>query len=381
LTGRTAGTSPSGPPPGPCPRGDEPLIEPVATTRVTGLRFAALLLDGAVVSLAALLAPSALGLEEAGGPPVSYLSVAAYAAFFSLLYRVPFEGLLGWTPGKKIFGVRVANERTGRRPGLFRALLRNLLRPLDGPLGLYLPGWLVAVLSDRRKRLGDWVAGTVVVGERAPVASRPHPPATDDRARAEEERALEAGRLGERMVSDRLLKLPELGHYHVFSGLKDERARGVGDIDHLVVGPSGLVLVETKADRGTLTLRDDGPILVDGEPLHRDAVDQARRQMFAFDAFLEQPDRSFRPARSAGEALGTRGRHWLLCFPRARRRPAEPVGERVGKQVTTLPELLQRIRAYDDSVLDAATVDLLAAKIAAYYGKEPDAGPSGRGTP
>lgn len=350
-----------------------------------GLRFAALLLDGAVVSLAALLVPSALGFEEAGGPPASYLSVAAYATFFTLLYRVPFEGLLGWTPGKKIFGVRVANERTGRRPGLFRALLRNLLRPLDGPFGLYLPGWLVAMLSDRRKRLGDWIAGTVVVGEREPVAWRPHRPAADDRVRAEEERALEArqaaGREGERMVSDRLARLPELGHYYVFSGLRDERARGVGDIDHLVVGPSGLVLVETKADRGTLTLRDDGPILVDGEPLHRDAVDQARRQMFALDAFLEQPDAYFRPASSAGEALGARGRHWLLCFPRARRRPAEPVGERVGKQVATLPELLQRIRAYDDSVLDAATVDLLAARIAEYYGKNPDAGPSGRGTP
>lgn len=350
---------------------------------MTGLRFAALLLDGAAVSLAALLVPPALGLEEAGVAPASYLSVAAYAAFFSLLYRVPFEGLLGWTPGKKIFGVRVVNERTGRRPGLFRALLRNLLRPLDGPLGLYLPGWLVAMLSERRKRMGDWVAGTVVVGERTPVARRP--PAADNPARAEEERALEArqaaGRLGERMVSDRLTRLPELGHYYVFSGLRDERARGVGDLDHLVVGPSGLVLVETKADRGTLTLRDDGPILVDGEPLHRDAVDQARRQMFALDAFLEQPDASFRPASSAGEALGSRGRHWILCFPRARRRPAERAGERVGKQVATLPELLQRIRAYDDSVLDPSTVDLLAAKVAEYYGKEPDAGPSGRGTP
>lgn len=349
-----------------------------------GLRFAALLLDGAVVFLAALLVPSALGLEARSSLPTSYLSVSAYAAFFSLVYRVPFEGLLGWTPGKKIFGVRVANERTGGRPGLFRALLRNLLRPLDGPFGLYLPGWFAAMLSNRRKRIGDWVAGTVVLGERAPATWQPHRPAVDDRPRSEEDRALEArqaaGRLGERMVSDRLARLPKLGHYYVFSGLRDERARGVGDIDHLVVGPSGLVLVETKADRGTLTLPDDGPILVDGEPLHRDAVNQARRQMFALDAFLELPDASFRPASSAGEALGPRGRHWLLCFPRARRRPAEQAGGRVGKQVATLPELLQRIRAYDDSVLGRATVDLLAFKIAEYYRKKPDAGPSGRET-
>ncbi len=348
------------------------------------LRFAALLLDGAIVALAALLVPFVFELEAGGGSRPSYLSVAGYAALISLFYRVPFEGLLGWTPGKRIFDIRVINERTGRRPGLFRALLRTLLRPFDGPFGLYLPGWLAAMLSDRRKRLGDWVAGTVVVGESVPATSRPHRPAAADRARVEEERAVQArqaaGRQGERMVSDRLLRLPELGHYYVFSGLRDERARGVGDIDHLVVGPSGIVLVETKADRGTLTLRDDGPILVNGEPLHRDAVDQARRQMFALDAFLELPDPRFRPASSAGEALGARGRHWLLCFPRARR-TTEPAGERVGKQVATLPELLQRIRAYDDSVLDDATVDLLDAKVAEYYGKGPDAGPSGRETP
>ncbi|MDP9475152.1 MAG: RDD family protein [Actinomycetota bacterium] len=349
------------------------------------LRLAALILDGALVSLAALLVLFVMEPGLGTGPRPSYLYVAGYAALFSFLYRIPFEGLLGWTPGKKIFGIRVINERTGGRPGLFRAFLRTLLRPLDGPFGLYLPGWLAAILSERRKRLGDWVAGTVVVGERAPVLWRPHRPAADDRSRLEEERAVQArqaaGRQGERMVSDRLLRLPELGHYYVFSGLRDERARGVGDIDHLVVGPSGLVLIETKADRGALTLRDDGPILVNGEPLHRDAVRQARRQMFALDAFLELPDARFRPASSAGEALGARGRHWLLCFPRARRRAQEPVGERVGKQAATLPELLQRIRAYDDSVLDAADIDLLAAKIAEYYGKAPDAGPSGRGTP
>ena len=361
-------------------------MQRATTAKVMGRRCGALLVDGALVSLAALLLPFAPQLDVGGGDPrVSFLLVWAYAALCSFLYRVPFEGLLGWTPGKKIFGIRVIDERTGRKPGLFRAFLRTLLRPLDDPFGFYLPGWLVAMLSERRKRLGDWVAGTVVVGEREPVAWRPHRPAADDRPRAEEERALEArraaGRLGEQMVSERLARLPSLGHYYVFSGLRDERARGIGDIDHLVVGPSGLVLVETKADRGTLTLRDDGPILVGGEPLHRDAVNQARRQMFALDAFLELPDPSFRPAASAGEALGAGGRHWLLCFPRARRKAAERTGERVGKQVATLPELLQRIRAYDDSVLDRATVDLLAAKIAEYYGKSPDAVPSGRETP
>ncbi len=133
------------------------------------LRFAALLLDGAIVALAALLVPFVFELEAGGGSRPSYLSVAGYAALISLFYRVPFEGLLGWTPGKRIFGIRVINERTGRRPGLFRALLRTLLRPFDGPFGLYLPGWLAAMLSDRRKRLGDWVAGTVVVGESVPA--------------------------------------------------------------------------------------------------------------------------------------------------------------------------------------------------------------------
>ncbi len=132
-------------------------MERVTTTRVTGRRFGALLVDGALVSLAALLLPFAPEIEVGGGPRDSSLVVVtAYAALCSFLYRVPLEGLMGWTVGKKVFGVRIIDERTGRAPGLFRAFLRALLRPLDGPFGLYLPGWLVAMLSDRRKPLGEW---------------------------------------------------------------------------------------------------------------------------------------------------------------------------------------------------------------------------------
>ncbi len=46
-----------------------------------------------------------------------------------------------------------------------RSLIRNLLRAVDG-LGVYLIGFLIALFSKRRQRLGDHVAGTCVV-ERA----------------------------------------------------------------------------------------------------------------------------------------------------------------------------------------------------------------------
>lgn len=69
----------------------------------------------------------------------------------------------GQTLGKRVFGLRVMDERgLALRPG--QIILRNLMRTVDSlPLFLYLVGGVAAVVSRRCQRLGDLVAGTIVV--------------------------------------------------------------------------------------------------------------------------------------------------------------------------------------------------------------------------
>ena len=77
------------------------------------------------------------------------------------LYYLVLEGLWGRTVGKFLTGIRVVTD-TGGRAGFGRIFGRTLLRPLDA-FGGYLLGWLVAICSVRRQRIGDHAAGTLVV--------------------------------------------------------------------------------------------------------------------------------------------------------------------------------------------------------------------------
>jgi uncharacterized RDD family membrane protein YckC len=80
---------------------------------------------------------------------------------FWLLYVWLLEGLLGATLGKFILNLRV-RRLDGGRTGLSKSLVRNLSRVVDA-IGFYLVGFLIANFSNRKQRLGDHMAGTVVV--------------------------------------------------------------------------------------------------------------------------------------------------------------------------------------------------------------------------
>jgi uncharacterized RDD family membrane protein YckC len=78
------------------------------------------------------------------------------------LYYVGLEATLGATLGKLALGLRVV-DLDGRSPiGWRSSLARNCLRAVDGLFG-YLVGALLVRTSPSRQRLGDRVAGTVVV--------------------------------------------------------------------------------------------------------------------------------------------------------------------------------------------------------------------------
>jgi uncharacterized RDD family membrane protein YckC len=82
------------------------------------------------------------------------------AWFYGGLFEAYFNGQ---TPGKRLMQIRVVTV-DGRPISGFQAVLRNLLRVVDG-VGFYLLGLVVAATNDRFQRLGDLVCGTMVVIE------------------------------------------------------------------------------------------------------------------------------------------------------------------------------------------------------------------------
>jgi uncharacterized RDD family membrane protein YckC/uncharacterized membrane protein SpoIIM required for sporulation len=88
-------------------------------------------------------------------------SFAAWNGYFIL-----FEGLRrGQTPGKRAAGIRVVMD-TGHAVTFGAATARNLLRVADFLPPPYLIGLLLTAFHPRGKRLGDLVAGTIVVRDR-----------------------------------------------------------------------------------------------------------------------------------------------------------------------------------------------------------------------
>lgn len=83
-----------------------------------------------------------------------------------LAYDVAFETLSGGrTPGKRLLKLRVVDQR-GRAPDLGTSLVRNLCRAIDFLPVFYGVG-TVALFFTGTRRLGDLLAGTVVLSERA----------------------------------------------------------------------------------------------------------------------------------------------------------------------------------------------------------------------
>jgi uncharacterized RDD family membrane protein YckC len=127
---------------------------------------------GAVGGIALLVALASRGaareLGGAGRAAVGVLLLALFATQW--VYFVVWEGLSGRSPGKMAVGVRVVTT-SGQPIGWGQAALRNLLRAADLlPVG-YVAGVVSMALSSRFQRLGDLVAGTmVIVPDRAQAA-------------------------------------------------------------------------------------------------------------------------------------------------------------------------------------------------------------------
>ncbi|HEY8079543.1 MAG TPA: RDD family protein, partial [Labilithrix sp.] len=96
------------------------------------------------------------GVQAGGGLFLVLLFAAQW------LYFLVWEGKTGRSPGKRAFGLRVLTT-TGRPIGFGAAALRNLLRAADALPIANLVGVLSMALSSKFQRIGDLVAGTMVV--------------------------------------------------------------------------------------------------------------------------------------------------------------------------------------------------------------------------
>ena len=127
-------------------------------------RAAAGAVDLAVVGAGALVI-----FLAAGGTMTGLLGVVMVG--WALFYYYATESQGGQTLGKRLLGLRVERQGGGT-PGEREIVTRTLLRVVDG-VGFYLVG-LVTMLAtgERRQRLGDLAAGTVVVAGSAAAAPK-----------------------------------------------------------------------------------------------------------------------------------------------------------------------------------------------------------------
>ena len=104
------------------------------------------------------------------GPAIAvFIGFAIYWGYFAL-FEIIWKGQ---TPGKRVAGIRVIKE-SGRPINAFEAIGRNLMREVDVmPFPTYGVGLACMMLNKQSRRLGDFVAGTVVVHEKPTDQVRP----------------------------------------------------------------------------------------------------------------------------------------------------------------------------------------------------------------
>jgi uncharacterized RDD family membrane protein YckC len=142
-----------------------------------GSRFLAVLID-TLIQIAVLIvlglifvglgfSLSATGFGQSSTAAV-WISAILIFVYFLLMYGyfMLFESIWnGQTPGKRLTHLRVIKD-SGQPITAIDAVARNLLRLVDQLPFAYGIGVLCAWISPQSKRLGDYVAGTVVVHEK-----------------------------------------------------------------------------------------------------------------------------------------------------------------------------------------------------------------------
>lgn len=147
---------------GPVP-GDQSLPYGGFATRTIALAIDAVVVDG-VALLVSVSVGLALNLLHVGKTATVVAAAVGGVAFvlWVLGYFVTFWTTTGQTPGCRVMGVRVLDDRTGRAPLRMRQALVRIVGCIVSTLMLC-AGFLLILVDDRRRGLHDRMARTVVV--------------------------------------------------------------------------------------------------------------------------------------------------------------------------------------------------------------------------
>jgi uncharacterized RDD family membrane protein YckC len=145
-----------------------PASTPDVDYQVTGLRIVAGLIDIALMVALLFLMVALFGdfgppEDQEGAQFGFYLGGLPFLAyvFLSFAYYIVAEAATGATIGKAVMGLKVV--RADGEPYAFgSAFVRNVLRIVDG-FFFYIVALICIAASQKRQRLGDMAAGTLVV--------------------------------------------------------------------------------------------------------------------------------------------------------------------------------------------------------------------------
>ncbi|MDI6903633.1 MAG: RDD family protein [Methanocellales archaeon] len=133
-----------------------------------GIRLAAQIVDGIISFLVywfvgIFVASRMGGLTPGGFELHGYPALICCSATFGIIfaYFLILEGVFGQTLGKKLCKIKVVKE-DGSPCDLSASFIRNILRIIDG-IAVYLVGAIFIARSDKKQRLGDRVASTIVI--------------------------------------------------------------------------------------------------------------------------------------------------------------------------------------------------------------------------
>lgn len=140
-----------------------------------GTRIVAIIIDSIILAIIASIIAMPFGLTMTpfammGNDmmaAMAYMSAMGTMMLLSvviwIVYFTYFEGTSGQTPGKKVMHIKVVKE-DGKKMTYADALIRSVLRIIDG-IGAYLLGFIIILVTEKKQRIGDMAAGTLVVKE------------------------------------------------------------------------------------------------------------------------------------------------------------------------------------------------------------------------
>lgn len=171
----------------------------------------------------------------------------------------------------------------------------------------------------------------------------------------------ENGARGEILVGKELEKL----HKEAFHVFHDYYSEGRGNVDHFMVGTSGIFAIETKAWKGEITFENDR-FLVDGKPTTmKDPIKQVKGEAKDIYELVR---------KSCGMSPFVRP---VLCFSKGELRHYEAVRgvevTNVGSLNRTIMQLAQRIP--DDHRLSLSQVRVISQRLREHLGELPAAAP------